>query len=242
MLGTLAMFDLLSASDSVIKQLVHHLLPIDWTLLLFDLRSPTTLVDGVSHENEMISSMGNAFTFELESLIFWALARATAYWTSTRGTLSVYGDDIIVPTGMVEPFVEVLSYSGFILNPDKSFSSGPFRESCGKHWFHGMDVTPFYVKKVPVDITDWMHLLNSLRRWTEFNGSGICDPHYFELWRKYASIVPIPLHGGRDMARRDCLVVPYVRNLSRLIRKQRHDRVSEGALQDGLYLRWCDTM
>lgn len=239
-LGTLATLDLSSASDSVTKQLVLHLLPIDWSMLLFDLRSPFTSVDGVLHENEMISSMGNAFTFELESLIFWALARAVAFYTGTKGSLSVYGDDIIIPCGMVEPFVEVLSFSGFRLNFEKSFWSGPFRESCGKHYHGNTDVTPFYIRTVPKDLTDWMLLLNHLRSWSEVAGH-ICDPRYFDLWHKYAQLIPKPLHGGRDAARRDSLVVPYVNNLSRLVRKQAHDRVSERILQDGLYLRWCDT-
>lgn len=237
--GELATLDLSSASDSVTKQLVLQLMPVDWSMLLFDLRSPYTLVDGSLHENEMVSSMGNAFTFELESLIFWALARATAFLTATRGKISVYGDDIIIPCGMVAPFVEVLSFMGFKLNPEKSFSDGPFRESCGKHWHTGTDVTPFYIRKVPVDVTDWILILNSLRGWSSIGG--LCDPRYFDLWSKYSEVVPKPLHGGKDLARRDCLVVPYVRNLSRLMRKQSHDRVSEIALQDGLYMRWCDT-
>jgi hypothetical protein len=238
--GELATLDLSSASDSVTKQLVLQLMPVDWSMLLFDLRSPFTKVDDVLHENEMISSMGNAFTFELESLIFWALARATAFLTATRGKISVYGDDLIVPCGMVGAFTEVLDFMGFKLNPEKSFSDGPFRESCGKHWHSKTDVTPFYIRKVPVDITDWILILNSLRKWSEIGG-GICDPQYFDLWSKYSEVVPKPLHGGKDLARRDCLVVPYVKSLSRLVRKQTHDRVSEIALQDGLYMRWCDT-
>ena len=237
--GELATIDLSSASDSVTKQLVIELLPFEWSSLLLDLRSPTTLVDGVSHENEMISSMGNAFTFELESLLFWVLTRACARFTGTQGRVSVYGDDIICPVGLCDALEETFTFFGFTLNRDKSFWSGQFRESCGKHWFNGLDVTPFFVKRTPRTIPDWCHLLNSLRRWADVGG--ICDPAYYDLWALFAELIPRPLWGAQDMSRIDALCAPYVRCLARVKPRRVLRKQVEAELQHGSYLMWLDT-
>ncbi len=239
LLNKLATVDLSSASDSVTKQLVIALLPEEWSLLLFDLRSPETAIDGVSHENEMLSSMGNAFTFELESLIFWAITRGCAYFTRTPGRISVYGDDIICPTGLMVSLESALDYCGFLLNRKKSYWDGPFRESCGSHWHAGREVTPFYVKKIPVTISDWCLLLNSLRRWALVT-QDICDPQYYVLWQLFAEYIPRPLWGAKDTARRDALCAPGIRCLARVTPKKRRDRATEDKYQFGSYLSWLD--
>lgn len=105
--GDLATIDLSSASDSITTGLVQILLPAQWWALLDDLRVHSTLVpkkllgkrereDRVVHL-EMFSSMGNGFTFELESLIFWAVVKTIQELTdpSDSSVVSVYGDDII---------------------------------------------------------------------------------------------------------------------------------------------------
>lgn len=75
--GELATIDLKSASDSISSRCILELLPFRWVKLLDDLRSPCgTLPDGTSLNWEMLSSMGNGFTFELESLIFYAVVKA----------------------------------------------------------------------------------------------------------------------------------------------------------------------
>lgn len=238
--NSLATVDLSSASDSVTTQLVIALLPFEWSSLLLDLRSPETEIDGEYHLNEMISSMGNAFTFELESLIFWALTRACAFYTRTKGRISVYGDDIICPSGLMYPLEATLQYAGFSLNPSKSYWTGPFRESCGKHWYSGREITPFYVKHVPVSVSDWCLLLNSLRRWATVHDE-ICDPDYYALWSLFAELIPRPLWGAKDTARRDALCAPNIRCLARVKFKQLRDSDSEDKYQLGSYLMWLDT-
>lgn len=238
--GSLATIDLSSASDSVTKQLVLMLLPDDWFYLMDDLRSPITLIDGVEHENVMFSSMGNAFTFELESLIFWGIVRACAYLSGVKGKISVYGDDIICPTGLYDFVVSSLEFCGFRVNPQKSFHEGPFRESCGKHWFSGYDITPFFVKGVPVDASDWVHLLNSLRRWSHVAG-GICDPDYYTLWLTYAiQTVPLPVWGGDDLTSRKTLAAPGRKAIAQLVRPSRDDRKAMRDHSGGAYLHWLD--
>jgi hypothetical protein len=194
---SLATLDLSSASDSVTTGLVELLLPVCWYTLLDSVRSPvTTLPSGETHRNEMFSSMGNGYTFELESLLFYVLTRATAYFTGTSGRISVYGDDIICPSSMIPQLTYVLQYMGFSVNPDKSFSSGPFRESCGGHYYNGFDITPFYIRK-PIDtLVDVIHLANSLREWASTEAHSINDDEAWPLWSFLASFVPRRLWGG----------------------------------------------
>jgi len=97
--GSLATIDLSSASDTVAYELVRWLLPENWFALLDALRSPLTYVEGKWVHLEKFSSMGNGYTFELETLIFASLCHACGAGSSGVDFL-VYGDDIIVPTNV----------------------------------------------------------------------------------------------------------------------------------------------
>jgi hypothetical protein len=198
--GSLATLDLSSASDSVSSGLVALLLPECWHTLLDSLRSPVTIIDGEMHQNQMFSSMGNGFTFELESLLFYVLTRATCFFTGTSGKVSVYGDDIICPTAAAEPLIWVLSYFGFSTNEEKSFISGPFRESCGGHFHDGYDVTPFYVKAPLRFLTDVIDVANKLRQWGHIPQLSILDPEVEIIWLWLKSYVPSHLWGGEDLS------------------------------------------
>lgn len=204
---SLSTIDLSAASDSVTTQLVYLMVPLDWFLLLDKLRSHTTVIDGVEHQNHMFSSMGNGFTFELESLLFYAIVRATAYCLGARGEISVYGDDLIAPSCIHDNLIEVLEFYGFQANLDKSFGSGPFRESCGAHWYSGKSVTPFYLRSPVVHMVDLIHILNSLRKWSDV--AGVPDPRCLPLWEKYAKLVPDDLWGGQDYAIKYALVTGH---------------------------------
>jgi len=148
----LSTLDLSAASDSIASELVYHLLPLDWAMFLDSLRSPETYLGGKNGEwvrTEKFASMGNAFCFELETLIFWALASSVDEVSgSVHSRISVYGDDIIVPRVAYDSVVEILQVAGFSVNEKKSFKDGYFFESCGKHYHKGIDVTPVYQKEV----------------------------------------------------------------------------------------------
>jgi len=143
--GSLATVDLSSASDTISLELVRYLLPPEWYVLLSSARCQDYIYGDVCRRLEHFSAMGNGFTFPLETLIFWALARTCV---RSGGTVSVYGDDIIVPSEDYEQLCYVLRAAGFSPNKTKSFSSGPFRESCGADYFYGIDIRPTYVKDV----------------------------------------------------------------------------------------------
>lgn len=186
----LATVDLSAASDTISLALVELLLPPDWFKVLTDLRSPAGIMpDGTTIFYEKISSMGNGFTFELESLIFAALARSLCELLSLQPSdVTVYGDDIILPSDACSSLVEVFKYVGFRTNDKKTFSEGPFRESCGKHYFLGVDVTPFYIRRRIVSPTDLILVLNQMYRWATIDG--VWDPRVYPVYSKYRRLLP----------------------------------------------------
>lgn len=138
--GELATLDLSSASDTVSKELVYDLLPFQWSDFLRKFRTGDVLLNGVLVRQEKFSSMGNGFTFPLETLLFYSIA------SSVSERAYVFGDDIIVETGAVPLLLKVLNVCGFLVNNEKSFMSGPFRESCGGDYYSGIDIRPCFVK------------------------------------------------------------------------------------------------
>lgn len=158
--GDLATIDLSDASSRISRNVVRSLLPPDWFALLDVVRSPSWVDDnGKWHAYEMFSSQGNAFTFPLETLIFYALAKSSY---SVGQSPIVYGDDIIVPSEYYAPVVETLEEYGFAVNNDKSFATGFFRESCGGDFLDGKAVRPIYYKKPAVRYSEVATLHNLL--------------------------------------------------------------------------------
>lgn len=161
----LVTLDLASASDSVSRGLVERLVPTVWREFLDALRSPSFVLDGETHEYQKWSSMGNGYTFALESLIFWALGKACSTVSSSSDEIYVYGDDICLRRGTAALLTEVLGYVGFRVNTDKSAYFGPFRESCGEDYW-GIDrVVPLYLRGMaflrPTDIYRLVNRLDS---------------------------------------------------------------------------------
>jgi hypothetical protein len=145
--GSLATVDLASASDTLCIGTVAELLPPNWFDFLSRYRTGEVVHKDQVIQLEKFSSMGNGYTFELESLIFYSLAFGVCQVLGLRtGEVSVFGDDIIIPTEGFSLLQEVLEYYGFEVNSEKSYSFGPFRESCGADWFCGSDIRPFYLR------------------------------------------------------------------------------------------------
>jgi hypothetical protein len=145
--GAYATIDLSSASDTVSRELVNLLLPWEWYEFLAKLVTATIKTDGKVSDLEKFSSMGNGFTFELESLLFYSIAKACTELLQLQGEVSVFGDDIICNTRAYGLLHKVLTELGFLVNDEKSFTAGPFRESCGADWFEGKSIRPYYAKK-----------------------------------------------------------------------------------------------
>lgn len=238
--GRLATLDLSSASDSVTEGLVALLLPETWYTLLDSVRCPVTIIDGEEHRNHMFSSMGNGFTFELESLLFYVLTRATAKFCRRDGVVSVYGDDIICPTDLSHDLIWVLGYFGFSVNTDKSCISGPYRESCGGHYWNGFDITPFYIRKPIETLDELIDVANKLRQWSQIENMGICDPEVEPIWLWLKSFIPDALWGGEDLSFKYQLV-SYDCSNSRLADTKRVKDAGVGGFTHWLNATWDRT-
>jgi len=158
----LATIDWKSASNSLSIRLIYDLFAYAISVSrdtegcqrLFDLlrvsRSPRTKLNKFfdcqdTITNTWFSSMGCAFTFELETLVFLALCRAIIP-RELHHQISVYGDDTIVPSAWFDDVIEAGTVLGFRANYTKSFKTEPFRESCGADFLRGVSVRPFYFK------------------------------------------------------------------------------------------------
>lgn len=203
--GSLCTIDLSAASDTLSRELVRELIPDPWFRLMDALRSKVGLLRGEGSTTAVIryekfSSMGNGFTFELETLIFWALARSVlevlgipSHDSEGLPTVRVYGDDIVCPTTAYRTMVDVLSWCGFSTNDRKSYFSGYFRESCGKDYFAGTLVRPFFQKELPSDVQALFRMANGLRRAASRSCAHYgCDNRFELAWRHTVRRLPKP--------------------------------------------------
>lgn len=197
--------DLSSASDTVARTLVEVLLPPPWFRLLDGLR--THYIRGVFPDfpdkwylMEKFSSMGNGFTFELETIIFAAIAcyvsRRNGYWGELGFDVFVFGDDIIVRDELYSDMNAVLEFLGFSFNREKSFhGSDPFRESCGADYFLGRNVRYASIEKTQdLTVPEAVSIANQIRRlsdrFSEYSLEGFIRPWFVVLdaipkgWRK----------------------------------------------------------
>lgn len=161
-----ATIDLSSASDLLTKQLVGLVFESrsSFLELILDCRSQSVL-DGSSAKGlEKFAGMGNATTFPVQSVVFAVLAICaildSRHEWPTVGRVAriaqlvrVYGDDIIVPTKHARAVVGWLTKAGLRVNLKKSFLQGYFKESCGVDAYHGVDVTPLYVRHLPSNLS-----------------------------------------------------------------------------------------
>lgn len=179
LIGCYSTIDLESASDTISLKMLKECLPADVYKTICLLRSPETWVDGLGWRKlSMVSSMGNGFTFPLETAIF-ACATVAAMRVSgvklmsprgrSSGNFGVFGDDIIVPVEATEKLIELLNILGFKVNSGKSYWTGPFRESCGADFLNGVNIRGVYLKRYRT-IQDAFSLINQLNLFSARTG------------------------------------------------------------------------
>jgi hypothetical protein len=220
--GSDATIDLRSASDLIARfGLCHRILPRYFVTWLDRCRGHSVrLPSGEIRELHMMSSMGNAFTFPLQTMIFSAIV-ITCYrllgikvvkprppserpfglvpemgklqGSSEPGSFGVFGDDIVVRREAYEYVCHALELFGFRVNVDKSFNSGDFRESCGKDYWRGHLVRGIYIKSL-ASRSDCYSAINRLIRWSARTGIKL---HFLisYLW-SCVDTVYIPAHDG----------------------------------------------
>jgi hypothetical protein len=135
-------------------KMLEFVLPAGFFRQLVKYRSPVSHIKGVgSITLNMVSTMGNGYTFPLQTMLFAAVVAACyefqgLNWNQggTEKTWGVNGDDIIVPRIITENVIKLLTFLGFKVNSDKTFTEGPFRESCGADFFLGVNIRGVYIK------------------------------------------------------------------------------------------------
>lgn len=197
--GKFGTIDLSSASDTIALELVRWLVPKPVFNWLWLTRSPYTILpDGRAVELHMVSSMGNAFTFPLQTLLFYAIVYG-AYRVlgitprrSSRlslGNIAVFGDDIIVVREAFGFVTKMLSICGFSVNVDKSFNEGLFRESCGRDYYNGCNVRGVYIRTLKTDSSRYS-AINRLNRWSAEWGISLSETVNYLL--STVRFLPIP--------------------------------------------------
>lgn len=194
----LATIDFSNASNTISYELVKELLPIDWFNLLDTLRTPAAEYKGSLFTLSMFSSMGNGFTFELESLIFYALAfAATKMSNGSVDSLSVYGDDVIIDRCAVDEFIKLSTFCGFSINKEKSYVDGRFFESCGKDFFDGVEVRPAYCRSLLATDYELTVIHNQLKLNADKLGFDVSKTlDFIRSLASFRGYVPIGYSGG----------------------------------------------
>lgn len=96
-----------------------------------------------------LSTMGDGWCFLFETLMFVTLAILATYltaifrkWSVGRFThalslIEQFGDDAQVDRLVAETYIDLLELYGFIVNQEKSYYHGVYKESCGWEVFNG---------------------------------------------------------------------------------------------------------
>lgn len=220
--GDLSTIDLSSASDSISLRMCRHFLPQPVMDVIEALRSPRTKLnpkDFVESRNkdlaesnggwldlDMVSSMGNGFTFPLETAIFACVVDA-AYKVfeiplvrnkpskGELGNFGVFGDDIICNSDVARHVIRLLELLGFTTNASKTFVEGPFRESCGGDYFRGHPVRGVYIKSLGSMASRYV-AINRLNEWSAVTDIGLSKTISYLLGK--VRLLPIPLHENDD--------------------------------------------
>lgn len=161
--------DLSSASDSISMELLEKLYPQEFVDVIQMLRSPSASVNNEVYTLPMVSTMGNGFTFPLLTLTCAAIVYAAnekcrgghLNWRNT----AIFGDDIIVKRSVYNKTCDLLVRAGFLVNNNKSYCSGLFRESCGGDYYDGEFITPFYITDLATNV-DIRIALNQAIEWS----------------------------------------------------------------------------
>lgn len=206
--GTYATIDLSSASDCISLALIDRHFPKQFGTWLKFLRCKEAKIEGQWTTLNMLSTMGNGYTFPLQTLIFTAVVHA-AYDLTPHGGKSaldlfdqngnaafgVYGDDIICHAKARQKVYRLLYLLGFRVNESKSFFEGDFRESCGGDYFRGHDVRGVYVKSLRTP-QDRLVVWNRLAEWSASHDIRLSNT--LKYIRDFVPDLKVPMYESYD--------------------------------------------
>jgi hypothetical protein len=214
--GSFSTIDLSSASDSLSLRMLEFVLPRDFLAWLKLLRSPNVIIPSKEHVAlNMVSTMGNGFTFPLQTMLFACIVeaclRARGFSPRRCDTVfrnfAVFGDDILLPSGVHyyanstgkycdvynddirRDVYRLLGLLGFEINTSKSFFEGPFRESCGADYYEGSDVRGVYIRSLRTQESRYV-AINRLQKWS--HKVGIPLPSTLRFLLESVRFLPVP--------------------------------------------------
>lgn len=200
--GTICTVDLVSASDYIGVPLFNATLDnCAFKRLVMQSRAKfAVLPNGSNEELRMVSTMGNGFTFPLQTIIFASAVRAVydlmGYPSECpRTQFGVFGDDICIRKETYVFFNRMLEKLGFKVNVGKSFSTGPFRESCGEDYCRGLNIRGVYIRSLesPQQVYS---AINRLNRWSA--RTGIRLPKVMQVLYSWIRDIRVPLSESDD--------------------------------------------
>lgn len=184
--------DLKDASDRIPVKLVA-LLFRSWALPLMATRvTHVEMPGGETLPLRMFAPMGAPVCFDVLSLVVWSIASAATAlkvvmpgdrnWRATllrlqwierhcENIASVIGDDLTGDTRYYAHAVSGLQAVNLVVNRNKSFVTGYFREACGMDAYKGVDVTPLRQKVSLSDEADVIGLIELHNRVARFRSS-----------------------------------------------------------------------
>jgi len=218
--GDLATLDLSEASDRVSNQHVRDMLE-DWPYLHMAVQaSRSRKADVLGHgvlRLAKFASMGSALCFPMEAmvfltLIFLGIERELSAPLSRdlivnqyREQVRVFGDDLIVPRKHVLSVVDELENFGFQVNVSKSYWTGRFRESCGREYYDGNDVSIVKVRSIlPTSRQDGNGVIAAVSLRNQFYWTGLwsaaqwMDNYLGKLLQFFPNVAPSSPLLGRE--------------------------------------------
>jgi hypothetical protein len=217
--GNLATLDLSEASDRVSNQHVLDLLDDTPELLEAVQACRSRKADVPGHGVQRLAkfaSMGSALCFPFEAMVFATVIflgierelntpLTRRLIESFAGQMRVFGDDLVVPREYVLSVVNELETFGFKVNVDKSYWTGRFRESCGKEYYDGHDVSIVKVRQVlPTQRRDASGVISavSLRNQLYWAGlwvsAGWMDNYIKKVCKYFPNVAPSSPLLGRE--------------------------------------------
>jgi hypothetical protein len=233
--GSLATLDLSEASDRVSNLLVQTM-TANFPHLYDAVQACRSTRADVPGRGTIVlhrfASMGSALCFPMESMVFMtvvflgiqkAYRRRFTRISDIRdfsGLVRIYGDDIIVPVDTVDSVRSMLRLFGFKINVNKSFWTGMFRESCGKEYYAGEDVTICRVRRpLPSSRSDVDDLVSAVSLRNQAYERGLWKTAGW-LDTLIESVIPFPVVAETSsiLGRISCLGLPEYKIDSKLHR------------------------
>ena len=216
--GSLATLDLSEASDRVSNQLVRELLHYFPNLAAGVDATRSRKADVPGHGVLRLSkfaSMGSALCFPFEAMVFLTCVfigieqelntpLTKRIVRSYLGRVRIFGDDIIIPKEYVPSVVGVLEHFGAKVNRDKSFWNSEFRESCGKEYFRGIDVSIVKCRRLlpkrrqdTEEVLSMSSMRNQLYQLGLWKTCAWIDEYLTQILRRYPVVLPTSPAVGR---------------------------------------------